>query len=372
MKKRWIGTAVIWTICIVVFAGLMLNFVQVDLTGIIAQLGSKYQEGIMNASKSLGYPTGVIGIKGIELISMLFNGTLKPFGDSEITKVLVTMIRLVALAPYICVLLIAVIAAFRKLWGYAVCAVIAAAGLLFSICAVYFIIPDTLYKQIPQEALEISGKIEQGAKNLEIVSGGLDNDVISDVADVIAEGAGKLHQAVDQISPALFRQFTLDGLGAGWKLVVIGLGLLMISSIAGMFICMRTRPLYTSVVYDTSAHADPDEVYSADSFPSFPEGPGLQILFGENNGATISLVDDETIVVGSDPEKCTLVLREKGIEPVHCQIKYDFIRDVYLVSDTSKQGTWCENIKMDPGRVNTTPGNVKLYLGDPENLIRLR
>ena len=66
----------------------------------------------------------------------------------------------------------------------------------------------------------------------------------------------------------------------------------------------------------------------------------LKILCGDLAGSTVSMGHMEQIVIGSDPESCNLVIRERGISGKHCMITYNAVSGTYLVMDQSTNGTY--------------------------------
>ncbi len=70
---------------------------------------------------------------------------------------------------------------------------------------------------------------------------------------------------------------------------------------------------------------------------------GLLVLAGEFEGERIPLTS-KPITIGRDPKKCSLILSDNKIAPIHCQIHA--INDVIYVKDlSSKGGTWINDMK---------------------------
>ena len=73
-----------------------------------------------------------------------------------------------------------------------------------------------------------------------------------------------------------------------------------------------------------------------------PEPAYIEFLSGELAGAKLEIEED--IIIGKDAEICNLILTEPKCSRVHCQIKYNSEKEVFVVKDMSTNGVFVEGI----------------------------
>lgn len=110
------------------------------------------------------------------------------------------------------------------------------------------------------------------------------------------------------------------------------------------------------------------------------KSPGQQvrtgIVFvgcGAMKGTEVSITHRKSLMIGSDPVACELVLSLNSVSRRHCLISFDAVLGNFVVTDISTNGTYRYDGWRFPkaASVIVRPGTI-LYLGARENIIRLR
>lgn len=98
----------------------------------------------------------------------------------------------------------------------------------------------------------------------------------------------------------------------------------------------------------------------------------IKCIAGEFAGAEFPLVENEAIVVGKDATLAQIVLMDRYISGKHCSIMYDEDKDIFVVTDTSTNGTYLENCnRLEKNVCKFLPNNTLLVLGDGRNQFKL-
>lgn len=102
-------------------------------------------------------------------------------------------------------------------------------------------------------------------------------------------------------------------------------------------------------------------------------GPAITVLSGTLRGSVFSLREDEAVLVGTDAEKCTVLLPSeyRYVSRVHCSVRCA-ANGKYYVTDSSLNGSYtAERRRLPRGKsVALAPGTV-LHLAGGDCLLRL-
>ncbi len=126
----------------------------------------------------------------------------------------------------------------------------------------------------------------------------------------------------------------------------------------------------------------PDAMAKAPATPVAPSPKPVAPAVTENVGTVVcskgllkgqgfKLPPDRKIVVGKNPGKTNLTINSARISNIHCSIRYDASRRIYIVKDHSSNGTFINEKRLPKGEaVECRPGTV-LKLADGENELTL-
>lgn len=105
---------------------------------------------------------------------------------------------------------------------------------------------------------------------------------------------------------------------------------------------------------------------------SEPSG-GLICIRGSQLGHMISLPADRIMTFGRDPAECNIVLHDSLVSRLHCQITYIAAMEKYRIVDFSKNGTfWGDGTRLQSGKEYYVKSATEIYLGNSDNLYKLR
>jgi len=94
---------------------------------------------------------------------------------------------------------------------------------------------------------------------------------------------------------------------------------------------------------------------------------------GSCAGYEFDLASGEEIIIGKDAKVSMVVIDPayKEISRKHVGVRYDIVRDEYIVVDYSSNGTWANGSKLDAGREFKLPHGTELKLANDKNIFRL-
>ena len=88
-------------------------------------------------------------------------------------------------------------------------------------------------------------------------------------------------------------------------------------------------------------------------------------------GQGYKLPVDRKVVVGRSPSKANLVINYQNISNVHCSIRYNAMRNTYIINDHSTNGTFVNGVKLPSNMPVEYPAGTVLVLADGANEITL-
>ncbi|MDR3085696.1 MAG: trypsin-like peptidase domain-containing protein [Christensenellaceae bacterium] len=97
-------------------------------------------------------------------------------------------------------------------------------------------------------------------------------------------------------------------------------------------------------------------------------------VHGVYMGSVVPL-GDETLFFGRDPQRCQIVFAQgqAQISRVHCSLRYDVSRGVFVLENYSKNGTFLEGGRaVEDGRPAHLRDGARFYLADEANLFELK
>ncbi|MDR2513657.1 MAG: trypsin-like peptidase domain-containing protein [Christensenellaceae bacterium] len=95
---------------------------------------------------------------------------------------------------------------------------------------------------------------------------------------------------------------------------------------------------------------------------------------GVYTGSVIPL-GEETLFFGRDPQRCQIVFAQgqAQISRVHCSLRYDVSRGMFILENYSRNGTFLEGGRaVEDGRPAQLRDGVRFYLADEANLFELK
>ncbi len=123
---------------------------------------------------------------------------------------------------------------------------------------------------------------------------------------------------------------------------------------------------------DTIPVTMPKEVPVATA-PKASEKPcgTVVVTKGVSNGTGLKLPEERKVIIGKSPAKTNLTIVYPKISNIHCTVRYVAARNVYIVKDHSKNGTFINGRRLNNGEaVECQPGTV-LTLADGVNEVTL-
>ena len=277
--EKWIVSILMLFVAVIIGAGILLPYLQVDLSGPISLVAAVSQPvaNVFNyLTEFLGNEAGRLTFSALTLLKLTMG---KFSGDFPEAAAALKSIKLIILIPYIIVILCFIFAFFRRTWSYIVTAVLSAAGLAVSLLSILLLVPKKLYEAIPK--------------------------AVRDIADTL-----KLSEV--GFDEAGIRGFVRKGIGISWWIMVIGFALLLILSVIGIVMCVKKRKAVSAT-------------------------HGVCCSFGALNGVGIPLSTGQEILIGKDPSRCNYIASEQGVENVHCRIRY-IGNNCYEVTNYSRAG----------------------------------
>lgn len=81
--------------------------------------------------------------------------------------------------------------------------------------------------------------------------------------------------------------------------------------------------------------------------------------------------ESNKIVVGKNPQSCTLVVSNPHISNTHCSVRYNAGRNTYIVRDHSMNGTYVNNTRLPQGAAMECPAGTVLFLASADTQVTL-
>lgn len=93
--------------------------------------------------------------------------------------------------------------------------------------------------------------------------------------------------------------------------------------------------------FDTTKKSEDNIPYIYnDDVVSVTSNPRLKVLSGKYTGAVLNLQNEESIIIGRNPQFCHLILEAPGVSGEHCVIRYSKKDKKFYVLDKSLNGTF--------------------------------
>lgn len=90
----------------------------------------------------------------------------------------------------------------------------------------------------------------------------------------------------------------------------------------------------------------------------------ITVLNGKNEGASLSIGDEDVVPVGRSAKKCEIVLDSDKISRIHCLIEYDGTDRAYIVTDISTNGVYLQNNRLPKNIPVLVPAGTIIELAD--------
>ena len=97
----------------------------------------------------------------------------------------------------------------------------------------------------------------------------------------------------------------------------------------------------------------------------------VRAIAGVADGQGFRLPETNMIIVGTDSDRATWVIKDDRISGEHCSIRYKSSEDVYTVTDSSENGTFTDDTRLEKGIPTTLAAGTVLSLADGTNQIKL-
>ena len=97
----------------------------------------------------------------------------------------------------------------------------------------------------------------------------------------------------------------------------------------------------------------------------------VRAIAGVADGQGFRLPETNIIIVGTDSDRATWVINDDRISGEHCSIRYKSSEDVYTVTDSSENGTFTDDTRLEKGIPTTLVAGTVLSLADGTNQIKL-
>ena len=93
---------------------------------------------------------------------------------------------------------------------------------------------------------------------------------------------------------------------------------------------------------------------------------------GELTGKYIRFKEDQKLIIGRDNSKCDVVISDRRVSGVHCEIRYNLLEKKYEVKDLSSNGIKVNgDYRLRKNQTESLAPGSKLWLGSAENEIIL-
>jgi predicted component of type VI protein secretion system len=90
-------------------------------------------------------------------------------------------------------------------------------------------------------------------------------------------------------------------------------------------------------------------------------------------GKIFRIQHNQILNIGRDPAQCDVIIKGERISRMHCSIRYNALKDEYILRDCSTNGVVVDRKYKVKSNVDIRirPGSI-LWIGNGENEIRLR
>lgn len=126
---------------------------------------------------------------------------------------------------------------------------------------------------------------------------------------------------------------------------------------------------------DPSIMPGPQPVYKPQPLPQPPVQQNIMGSVRCTEGTAIGqgyrLPEGRKVIVGKSPQRATLVINNPHISNVHCSIRYNAVKNMYIVKDHSMNGTFVNGMRLQNGIAAEYPAGTVLSLADGANKITL-
>ena len=131
---------------------------------------------------------------------------------------------------------------------------------------------------------------------------------------------------------------------------------------------------YSSDNFEGVAQYDvtPQTAYASGYKPINAQG-SLQCIQGMYNGISFPVIDEETVVLGTNPQIANIVIEDEAhiVSGKHCSLTYSVATDKYVLVDYSTNGTYLNNALVQKNMpINVLKGDT-IALGDARNMFRI-
>ena len=117
------------------------------------------------------------------------------------------------------------------------------------------------------------------------------------------------------------------------------------------------------------------DIYVDDSNPTISVLTGtIECISGDYEGARISIVPGEELIIGRSVKTSQIILQDKDISRTHCSIRFNKEDNMFYVTDLSTyESTYLnDTIHLKRGTVRRCPLGSKLTLGNGKNQFILK
>lgn len=93
---------------------------------------------------------------------------------------------------------------------------------------------------------------------------------------------------------------------------------------------------------------------------------------GISVGRGLMLPEDKKVIVGKSTRNANLVISNQKISNVHCSIRYNAARNIYIVKDHSTNGTYVNQVRLPKDIAMEYPAGTVLSLADGNDEVTLK
>lgn len=92
---------------------------------------------------------------------------------------------------------------------------------------------------------------------------------------------------------------------------------------------------------------------------------------GAAKGKGCKFPEENKVIVGADPSRCSVVIASQYVSGIHCSVRYNSFTNTYIVKDHSSNGSFVNGVRMPNGIPMEYPAGTILVLADGSNKIKL-
>ncbi len=108
--------------------------------------------------------------------------------------------------------------------------------------------------------------------------------------------------------------------------------------------------------------------------PAAPAQPAMgqvKCTYGVATGQGFALPEDRKVIIGKSAQNANLVINNINISNVHCSIRYNAMRNTYIIKDHSTNGTFVNGVRLPKDTPVEYPAGTILSLADGTNQVTL-